>query len=84
MKLSDLFDFVEQYALPENQKKEEFVIQSKKQTALNNATKDINTGYQIITSVSEIQDKILPEWNAALLYVIHKDKDNYKSVMNDL
>ena len=38
----------------------------------------------IITSVSEIQDKILPEWNAALLYVIHKDKDNYKSVMNDL
>ena len=84
MKLSEMIDFIEEYALPEDQKKEERVIESKSQTSINNVMNNINTGYKIITSVSEIQDKILPEWNAALLYVTQKDKDDYKSVITDL
>ena len=79
-----MIDFIEEYALPEDQKKEERVIESKSQTSINNVMNNINTGYKIITSVSEIQDKILPEWNAALLYVTQKDKDDYRSVVTDL
>ena len=73
MKLSEMIDFVEEYALPEDQKKEEFVIKSKSETSLNEVMNNINTGYKIIMSVSEIRDKILAEWNAALLFVTNKD-----------
>ena len=84
MKLSELFDFIEEYALPEDEKKEERVIESKSQTSINNVMNNINTGYKIITSVSEIQDKILPEWNAAVLFVTQKDKPDFKSIVTDL
>ena len=49
------------------------MIKSKSETSLNDLMNNINTGYKIITSVSEIQDKLLPEWNAALLFVTNKD-----------
>ena len=53
MKLDALIDFVEGYALPEDQKKEERVIASKGQTGVNNMS-GLPSSYKLFTSVSEI------------------------------
>ena len=38
----------------------------------------------LLTSVSDIEEKILPEWNAAILYVAQKDQLKYLSVVEEL
>ena len=53
MKLDALIEFVEGYALPEDQKKEERVIASKGQTSVNKMSDTISS-YKTLTSVSEI------------------------------
>ena len=37
-----------------------------------------------LTTVNEIDEKILPEWNAALLYVAQKDQLTHLSILEEL
>ena len=67
MKLNELVDFVEPFALSESEKKEERVISSKSQTTVNQQSDA--SGYMLLTVVSDIEDKILPEQEAALLLI---------------
>ena len=53
MKLDGLIEFVEPYALPEDQKKEERVIASKSQAGVNNMS-DTTSSYKLLTTVGEI------------------------------
>ena len=53
MKLDGLIDFVDGYALPEDQKKEERVIASKSQAGVNNMSDHISS-YKLLTTVNEI------------------------------
>ena len=53
MKLDGLIDFVDSYALPEDQKKEERVIASKGQAGVNNMSGQ-GGSYKLLTSVNEI------------------------------
>ena len=67
MKLNELIDFIQPFALAEDQAKEERVIESKSQTTINESSD--SSGYMLLTSVSDIEDKLLNEWQAALLYI---------------
>ena len=71
MKLNELIDFVAPFALPEDEKKEERVISSKSQTTVNNQSD--SSGYLLLTSVVDLEEKVMPEWQATLLYVAQKD-----------
>ena len=82
MKLEKLIEFVKPLSLAEDQKKEERVIESKSQTSsMNDAA---GTGYMILTTVNDIEEKILPEWKATVLYVAQKDDMTHMDMMEDL
>jgi len=59
MKLAELNKFVAQYALSTENQKEERVISSKSQTTVNQ--QNDASGYKLLTVVSDIEDKLLPE-----------------------
>jgi len=42
------------------------------------------TGYMILTTVNDIEEKILPEWHATVLYVAQKDELTHIDMMEDL
>lgn len=81
MKLNELIDFVTPYALPADQAKEERVISSKQQTTVNQQSD--SSGYQLLTSFSDIESKILDNWQGSLLYVGQKDDLSYLSILED-
>lgn len=59
MKLHELIEFVEPHALTLEQAKDERVISSKEQTTVNQQSDA--SGYSLLTSVSDIDDKIIDE-----------------------
>ncbi len=71
MKLPELIEFCEPFALAVDQKKEERVISSKSQTSVNQSND--KSGYMLLTSVQDIEDKILTEHWGGILYVAQKD-----------
>lgn len=82
MKLEELIDFVEPHTLPKDQAKEERVIASKKQTTVNQQVD--SSGYALLTSVVDINEKILDDWKGALLYVGEKDSLTYLPVLEEI
>ena len=82
MKLNELIDFVQPFALTEDQAKEERVIESKSQTTINESSD--SSGYMLLTSVSDIEDKLLNEWQAALLYIGQKDELTHIELLEEL
>ncbi len=54
-----------------DQKKEERVISSKSQSSVNQSND--KSGYMLLTSVQDIEDKILTEHWGGILYVAQKD-----------
>ena len=81
MKLNELIDFVAPFALPEDQKKEERVISSKSQTTVNQ--QNDASGYMLLTAVSDIEDKLLPESEAALLLIAQKDGLEFLPILEE-
>lgn len=82
MKLDQLIDFVKEHALSDEDKKDERVISSKSQTSMNQQSD--STGYMLLTTVGDIEEKILADWKASLLYVAHKDALTHVSVIEEL
>lgn len=71
MKLAEIIDFVTPFALSENEKKDEKVISSKTRTSMNQQT-DVS-GYKVLSSVTDLEDKFLEEHWASLVYVAKQD-----------
>ena len=82
MKLNELVDFVAPYALAESEKKEERVIASKSQTSVNQQTD--SSGYSLLTVVGDIEDKILPESQAAIVLITQKEQMALLPVLEQL
>ena len=82
MKLPALKEFVAPHALAEGEEKEERVIGSKTQTTLNNQ-KD-KSGYMLLTNPADIEDKILSDQRAALIFVATKDNMLHSSALEDI
>ena len=81
MKLPELIQFVEPFALAEDQKKEERVISSKSQTTVNQQNDE--SGYMLLTSVKDIEVKILAEHWGGILYVAQKDQLTHLPIMEE-
>jgi len=82
MKLGELIEFVQSFALDPSQAREELVIESKSWTTMD---EQINSsGYLVLKSVSEIKQKILPEWNASLLYVTKKNELTHLELLEEI
>ena len=82
MKLGELIEFVQPFALDPSQAREERVIESKSQTTMNEQSD--SSGYLVLTSVSDIEQKLLPEWNAALLYVAQKNELTHLELIEEI
>ena len=82
MRLNEMMEFVDPYALPADWKKEELDIKSKSKASAHES-KDFS-GYYLPTSIQELHDMILPEWNAALLYIAKEGEIDLEPIIADI
>ena len=82
MKLQKMIEFVKPFALPENEKKTERVIVSKEQTSMKEQVDQ--SGYMVLTSSADMEEKVLSEQWAALVYVVERDYMPLLSVIEDM
>lgn len=76
-----MIEFVAPFALAEDQKKEERVIQSKSQTTVNQQNDE--SGYMLLTSVHDVEDKILQDHWGSVLYIAQKDQLTYLPIVEE-
>ena len=71
MNLQKMIEFVKPFALPENEKKTERIIVSKEKTSMKEQVDQ--SGYKVLTSSADMEEKVLRDQWAALVYVAEKD-----------
>ena len=82
MKLPALKEFVDSYALNVGEEKEDRVIGSKKQSTLSNQVD--KSGYMLLTNPFDIEEKIIDDQKAAIVYVASKDNMMHSNVIEEL
>lgn len=82
LKLPELKEFVSQYALSADEKKEDYAISSKKRKEAGSAQR--LDGLRIVEDVEEMKSLIMDEPNAALVYAAQRDQAPHLPMVEEL